>query len=182
MSEVEKKEGQKTVVAFITGLLIGGLLVWVFSSSPAVTPTKESVETQTEESTSGIKANDTTPSTDTAVKANTEIKKPEVTGDGKIVVSNQKAGVSVSLSDVQYPTNSGWIVVRDYVSGVSGKILGAARYSTEEDLLPKEIALLRSTVKDSTYQVVFFTENGDKKFSTKEDRVIDGTAETFKAN
>jgi hypothetical protein len=34
MSEAEKQEGQKTVVAFITGLLIGGLLVWVFSSSP----------------------------------------------------------------------------------------------------------------------------------------------------
>ena len=34
MSEAEKQESQKTVVAFITGLLIGGLLVWVFSATP----------------------------------------------------------------------------------------------------------------------------------------------------
>jgi hypothetical protein len=182
MSEVEKQEGQKTVVAFITGLLIGGLLVWVFSSSPEVAPTDKGDGTQTEESTSGVKGDDTTLSTDTTVKTNTEIKKPEVTGDGKLVVANQKAGASVSLSDVQFPTDSGWVVVRDYVDGVSGSVLGAARYNTVDGLLPKEVTLLRSTEKDKTYQVVFFTESGDMKFSSKDDRMIDGTAVTFKAN
>ena len=157
MSEVEKQEGQKTVVAFITGLLIGGLLVWVFSSSPEVAPTDKGDETQTEESTSGIKGDDATPRTDTTVKVNTEIEKPEVTGEGKIVVSNQKAGASVSLSDVQFPTDNGWVVVRNYTDSVSGNVLGAARYSSEEGLMPKEVSLLRSTEKDSTYQVVFYS-------------------------
>ena len=34
MDESNKQEGQKTVVSFIAGLLIGGLLVWVFSDAP----------------------------------------------------------------------------------------------------------------------------------------------------
>ena len=34
----EKQEGQKTVVSFIVGLLIGGLLVWAFSGPSVDAP------------------------------------------------------------------------------------------------------------------------------------------------
>ena len=38
MSE-QKEETQKTVVSFVVGLLIGGLLVWAFSGTESTAPT-----------------------------------------------------------------------------------------------------------------------------------------------
>jgi hypothetical protein len=177
MSEAEKQEGQKTVVAFITGLLIGGLLVWVFSSSPeAVAP----VETPEGDTTS-------TATTETETTTSTEATDEEVApvtivGDAAVTVLDQAAGTVVVLSDVSYPTEAGWIVVRDYMDGVPGNILGAARYNLDEALTPSEVSLLRSTVKDSSYQVVFFSDDGDKEFSSKTDVQVGTYSESFKAN
>ncbi|QQR65196.1 hypothetical protein IPH92_01265 [Candidatus Kaiserbacteria bacterium] len=182
MSEVEKQESQKTVVAFITGLLIGGLLVWVFSSTPEAkqvpeekTTDTEQVEKADEEKSEEVKADskevtkDVT-STDTVV------------GKGALDVKDQAAGKVVTLSKVEFPTKNGWIVVRDYVDGTSGKVLGAARYSEAEGLTPTSVELMRGTIKDSSYQVVFFTNAGDAGFSLTEDKVIVGGEVTFKAN
>ena len=38
MAEQLKEESQKTVVSFVVGLLIGGLLVWAFSGAPKNDP------------------------------------------------------------------------------------------------------------------------------------------------
>ena len=40
MSEQETQESSKTVVSFTVGLIVGGLLVWVFSGSPEQAPTE----------------------------------------------------------------------------------------------------------------------------------------------
>ena len=37
----ETQDGQKTLVAFIVGLLIGGMLVWAFSGPTATAPVAE---------------------------------------------------------------------------------------------------------------------------------------------
>ncbi len=171
--DAEKQEGQKTVVAFITGLLIGGLLVWVFSSTPetAVT-TDEDGATTTEE------AIDTDDNEASVIEAEDEISVSD-DGTGSLDVEDQDAGNSVTLDDVTYPTPEGWVVVRDYANGVQGKILGAARYSAADDLNPTSISLLRNTVKGSTYQVMFYKENGDKKFGG--DTPITEDAVTFEA-
>jgi len=181
MSEVEKQESQKTVVAFITGLLIGGLLVWVFSATPD--SKKEAEVTNTTDSTSEEAANiegnaniaDATAQTNTTA-ANDTI------GDGSITVADQTAGKMVTLGALKLPTKNGWIVVRDYMDGVPGNVLGAARYSASEGLMPTNVELMRDTVAGSSYQVVFFTNNGDTGFSLADDKVIDGIATAFKAN
>lgn len=181
MSEAEKQEGQKTVVAFITGLLIGGLLVWVFSSSPEA---QAPAATETEESSV------TTPNT--PVGGTTDVQVPPVaetvtgvpqpvTGAGVLSAVNQKAGKTVSALVTSYPAQDGWVVVRDYTNGSAGKILGAARYSVSEGLFPSSIELMRDTVKGSEYQVSFYSENGDKKFATKDDVYVAGGEAVFTA-
>lgn len=177
MSEAEKQEGQKTVVAFITGLLIGGLLVWVFSSTPADAPVDESEEVTTEESANTDDSDQISIATDT-----TETIKAAVSGTGSLSINDQAAGDAVVLGTTTYPTESGWIVVRDFTDGNLGNILGAARYSLDEGLTPTAVRLLRNTETGSSYQVMFYSESGDKKFSTADDKAIDGGATTFKAN
>jgi len=180
MSEVEKQEGQKTVVAFITGLLIGGLLVWVFSSSPEDIPTDNDDTVQIGEETRDD--NNNTEDTNTDSDDGEETVKPVVaTGDGEINVADQNAGESVTLGDLEFPTNSGWVVVRDYNDGVAGNALGASRYNLNDGLIPTTVELLRSTTVGNTYQVVFFSENENTSFSMKDDTLIDGVGETFEA-
>ncbi len=188
MSDVEKQEGQKTVVAFITGLLIGGLLVWVFSSSPTEAPTVEKDDKTTTEETAGNNddtSKEASKETETTTKSNTEpivIKAPETNGTGALTVTNQKAGDSVAVTVGSYPTTKGWVAVHDHVNGVTGKVLGAARYDTEAGLLPTNIGLLRATVAQSEYKVVFHSDNGDKNFASKDDvELTTAASAVFKA-
>lgn len=184
MSEVERQEGQKTVVAFITGLLIGGLLVWVFSSAPEDKPKDEKKSTDTEqtekkdveskEDTSDEKSEDSS----TKEKPKADV----VVGKGTIAVTDQTAGNTVALGKLELPTKMGWVVVRDYKDGTGVGALGAALYDVDKGLIPASVPLMRATVKDSSYQVVFFTDNGDATFSFDNDEVIEGTMVTFKAN
>lgn len=173
MTDVENKESQKTVVAFISGLLIGGLLVWVFSSSPekAVAP----------ESTNDTIENLNTENTDTSVNDKKTEATTVVVGEGSIIIKNQPAGTTVVIDSMNVPTVHGWVVVREFMNGVSGNILGAARYSIEEQLIPKQVELIRGTTKGGSYQVVFFTNSGDTKFDLGEDVLIEGIATTFEA-
>lgn len=179
MSEVEKQESQKTVVAFITGLLIGGLLVWVFSSSPE-DKIKEEVKddtTKTEETTKLEGKNEEIKNGDVTTTA------PQVvTGEGSIGVTDQKAGGSVALGALKYPATSGWVVVRDYKDNVPGNVLGAARYDTVAGLIPTSVELIRNTVSGNSYQVVYYTNSGVLDFKLGEDVVVNGPASVFKAN
>lgn len=179
MTETEKQEGQKTVVAFITGLLIGGLLVWIFSSSPKTEPVIEPLTDTTQDQTVATTSDNTADGTN-KVDTNTQ-PTPVSVGDSFIKVADQKAGALVILSDITYPQTTGWVVVRDFLDGNPGNVLGAARYSTNDGLNSKEVNLLRNTVASSSYQVVFYTDNGDKVFDLKDDKLIDGVSATFKA-
>ncbi len=180
MTEVEKQESQKTVVAFITGLLIGGLLVWIFSSTPeekvevkdASTNTEQVGKSDTNQNT-GIKADET--KTQPA-----ETQKIEI-GDGSIKVLEQNAGASVILGAITLPTKSGWVVVRDDINGVPGNVLGAARYNADEGLSPLQVELIRNTEVGKSYQIMFYTQEGNPGFALGEDKPIEGTTATFKA-
>lgn len=176
MSEAEKKESQKTVVAFISGLLIGGLLVGMFSSSPeeVVAPENEVVGEVTD-----ITETDDNSSVDGGLVA--DVVAPVVVGEGSVIVADQAAGSTVTLGAVNLPTAEGWVVVREFNEGVSGNILGAARYSAEENLVPTTVELIRGTMAGSTYQVVFFTNSGDTSFDLGQDVQIEGIATTFDA-
>lgn len=176
MSEVEKQESQKTVVAFITGLLIGGLLVWVFSSSPEETK-KEVVDDSTKsEETTKIEGK-----TEEIKIGETSATAPVVTGEGSIAVVDQKSGSSVALGALTYPATSGWVVVRDFKDNVPGNVLGAARYDTVAGLIPTSVELVRNTISGNSYQVVYYTNTGDLDFKLGEDVVVNGPSASFKA-
>lgn len=181
MADTEKQEGQKTVVAFITGLLIGGLLVWVFSSTPdAGAP----ATVTNSDDTDVVEGTDATRSDVETVRPSETISQPtfsEPVGEGSIEVSDQPAGDSVALGALVFPTTNGWVAVRELMDGVPANVLGAARYSTEEGLSPSSVSLQRATEVGSSYLVVFYSDDGDKDFNLRVDRQIDGPSATFKA-
>jgi hypothetical protein len=184
----EKQEGQKTVVSFIVGLLIGGLLVWAFSGPSADAP-EEKKEGDKKEVTEDKKTNDKESTEEIKLeenKVNDEVKKEEVkaslpVGDGKVVVNSQAPSTKIKLDSATYPVKEGWIGVRDYQGGNLGGILGVVRFSEEQGLVPTEIILQRPTVAGKEYAVMIFEENGDRKFNSAEDKQLDTVFTTFKA-
>ncbi len=184
----EKQEGQKTVVSFIVGLLIGGLLVWAFSGPSADAP-EDKKEGDKKEVTEDKKTNDKESTKEVNLeenKANDEVKKEEVkaslpVGDGKVVVNSQAPSTKIKLDSATFPVKEGWIGVRDYQDGKLGGILGVVRFSEEQGLVPTEIILQRPTVAGKEYAVVVYEENGDRKFNVADDKQIDKIFTTFKA-
>lgn len=173
----EKQENQKTVVSFVVGLLIGGLLVWAFSgpateevptknaNTPDVEEVMEEEEMNNEESNAAV-----TP----------ETPRPTLSvGEGNIVVPNQNAGSSVTLTSATYPVSEGWVGVRDYQNNRLAGLLGVVRFSEEQGLVPTEIVLQRPTMAGNEYAVVVFTENGDRQFNIAEDVQLDSVFSTF---
>lgn len=188
MSETEKQEGQKTVVAFIAGLLIGGLLVWVFSSTPEEEATNTPTDDTSEEmsnSSNGSNNRSSSNGNGTASNANDTRsdtnQTSQVIGEGSLVVADQAAGSVVAIDSVTFPTEEGWVVVRDYENGNPGSVLGAARYEVEVGLVPSDVRLLRATESGSTYQVTFYSESGDQVFDLADDQPIEGSGVTFTA-
>ena len=188
----EKQEGQKTVVSFIVGLLIGGLLVWAFSGPSADSPedkkdadNKEEIEDKDEENDE--KATNTVEvKTEENKDTDNETKPGSVrgslqVGEGKVTVNSQPVSSRIKLDSVTYPVKEGWIGVRDYQDGKLGGILGVVRFSEEQGLVPTEIILQRSTVAGKEYAVVIYEENGDRKFNVAEDKQIDKIFTTFTA-
>jgi hypothetical protein len=184
----EKQEGQKTVVSFIVGLLIGGLLVWAFSGPAVDAPSdkddkkndkemvegdKEKVNEEQNENSEVIpdngKGGDTTPVATLPV------------GDGKVSLANQVAGNFIELSSATYPIKEGWIGVRDYEGERLGGLLGVARFSEEQGLIPSGVPLQRSTDAGKNYAIVVYSESGDRLFNLANDIQIDTVFATFTA-
>lgn len=187
MTEQEQNT-QKTIVAFVAGLLVGGLLVWVFSA-PTDSPKEESsehdalVEVNNEES-SDASGEVTFKEKETSSDNSSEVVSIAVdmeVGDGEISISNQEAGKTVELNSAVFPGDEGWIGIRDYQNDTLGNILGVARFSKEQGLIPNEVSLVRATVAGNTYAAVFFTESGDREFSLADDSQIDSVLTVFTA-
>lgn len=168
MDDNKTQDSKKTVVAFVAGLLIGGLLVWIFSASPeAAAPGRVFDGDDRDAAFEGERNNDSDKTEEENAGAATIVQ--ELAGDFTFTIANQPAGSVVSLGSAQYPTAEGWIVVHEDVDGELGSALGAARYDTVVGLTPTSIDLLRNTMTGKTYRVVYYTESGDKMFDRKED-------------
>lgn len=181
MSEESKitEENKKTIIAFVSGLLIGGLMAFVFTSLPAdkvaeESNEKENSEMETEADSSALEAEE---EEKTAVATTVKIN----VGSADLKISDQAAGSSITIDRVTYPTSTGWIGVRDYENGQMTGLLGVARWSEGEGLSPAVIPLMRTTVAGRTYAVIFYSDNGDKEFSLANDVQIQGAMSTFVA-
>ncbi|MCB9810895.1 MAG: hypothetical protein H6779_00660 [Candidatus Nomurabacteria bacterium] len=188
----EKQEGQKTVVSFIVGLLIGGLLVWAFSGPTTDAPTTQSdddkeVKADKDQKTTSTKADEEkTTSSVSEDKGGTAsdsapVEKKLSVGDGKIVVNDQPVSTSIAMESATYPVGEGWVGIRDYRDGQLGYILGVVRFSEEQGLVPSSIILQTPTIAGREYAVVVFEESGDRKFSLADDKQIDTIFDTFTA-
>ncbi len=181
----EKQEGQKTVVSFVVGLLIGGLLVWAFSSPADDHKEAEKKSTSTSAAMTDKKDAESTSSTESEPVTTTESEEAPrpvlAVGEGKISVGNQAAARTVSLAGATYPVAEGWVGVRDYQNDRLGGLLGVVRFSESQGLVPSEITLQRPTTAGNQYAVVVYQENGDRQFNLAEDVQIDTIFSTFTA-
>lgn len=183
----ENQDGQKTIVAFVVGLLIGGMLVWAFSGPTASAPVAEDETEQTTEEEADVmessdESSDTTITGTEGKGGNVSEPAPELkVGKGEVRVPDQKASMSVALDSATYPVSEGWIGVREYNNDQLGFILGVVRFSESQGLIPTEITLQRSTTAGNRYAIVIFTEDGDFDFSLAGDVQIDQIFDTFVA-
>jgi len=180
MAEEQQQDGQKTLVAFVVGLLIGGMLVWAFSEPTPSAPLDNDDETTLEEETSGGDIEVTGGTNDTVTPTPEPTSELQV-GNGSVSVLDQAAGTSVGLDRATYPVSEGWIGVREYNNDKLGFILGVVRFSESQGLVPSEIVLQRSTTPGNRYAVVIFTEDGDFDFNLANDVQIDEIFDTFVA-
>lgn len=172
-----KQDGQKTIVAFVVGLLIGGMLVWAFSG-PDNAAKKDHKDDAAEETNTeaGTQETGATSETTDEAKATTL-----PVGDGKVEITDQPASAAIALNGAVYPVSEGWIGVRDFENDKLGMILGVVRFSESQGLVPNEIILQRATTPGKKYAVVIYTENGDFKFNLANDVQIDQIFSTFTA-
>lgn len=173
----QQQDSSKTLVAFVVGLLIGGMLVWAFSGPSADAPQVQMDDTET------APTEDTTE--EEVDETMTEEAAPEapqlVVGDGAVEVADQAAGMSVALDRATYPVEEGWIGVRDYNNGQLSFIKGVVRFSAAAGLVPQNIVLQVPTQAGQEYAVVMFTEDGDNTFNPAGDVQIDQIFATFTA-
>lgn len=183
MSELKMtEENKKTITAFIAGLLIGGLLVFIFTNPTAnESDTNEVSESETTQTVDEVSDNETDEDAiDEVVETVTDTPVMDM-GDANVELSDQAAGDVVILSDVTFPSEAGWIGVRDYENGQLTGLLGVVRWNQDEGLVPSEVPLLRVTESGRTYAVVFYSDNGDKEFNLADDAQISGVITTFTA-
>lgn len=172
--EHNNDESKKTLVAFVVGLLIGGMLVWAFSGP---SDQKKNDDTKVDEQT----ATTTDESTDEADESADSTPTLKVAEEGDIVIKDQPAAMTVAIDSATYPVGEGWIGVRQYNNDELGYILGVVRFSESQGLVPEDIILQTPTVAGSKYAVVVFREDGDFDFSLAGDAQIDQIYTTFTA-
>lgn len=179
MAEETNQENQKTIVSFVVGLLIGGLLVWAFSGPSTEAPTADSSTTEESEEMTTDEEMDQSNESEDDVE---EPAQPALqVGDGRISVADQPAGMSVALIEAEYPVEEGWIGVRTYENEQLSNILGVNRFSASQGLIPEQIELVTPTVAGVTYAIVVYEEDGDFDFSLAGDRQLDTIFDTFTA-
>jgi hypothetical protein len=179
-AEQQQQDGSKTLVSFVVGLLIGGMLVWAFSGPSAVAPADEVSTDEASEMTAEA-GDEAAAETETATDEVVEKVSVLPVGNGSIVVDDQPASTQVTLSRATYPIEEGWIGVRDFNNGQLGFIKGVVRFSAAGNRVPENIVLQAPTQVGQVYAVVVFSDNGDNAFNPAGDVQIDEIFATFTA-
>ena len=150
------------VILFIIFLIVLSLILYYFFKD-----SKDNIEGIIQQ-----RINETKQLTSQPVQTQPEENKTEV-----VPTTNKK----VSLSNVTFPADAGWVGIRDYEGGQLTGLLGVARFNKAENLTPTEVTLLRPTVSGKTYAIVFYSDNGDKVFDLATDAQVDAEVSSFVA-
>ncbi|PIT91424.1 hypothetical protein COU17_00330 [Candidatus Kaiserbacteria bacterium CG10_big_fil_rev_8_21_14_0_10_49_17] len=158
---------------FVTGLLIGSALTWLYLG-----PKSESAESRTDDTAvidddSDIKSGDSGligSGVNPDVSGDTDSgsgSAPVLTSNSAIAVSNQPAGMSVTVRKVELQ-ETGWVVIHEGSDNQIGNALGAARLEAgvHENVV---VELLRGTTANALYFAVIYQDNGDREFSLDTD-------------
>ena len=148
----------KYITMVVLGIIAGVIIAWGWS---ALRSPKESASTSPATSTAASAYTDTGIDT-SAVPA-------LGSASGLVIASPQIAGnsVAVAAAAVSSPT---WIVVYENNSGKPGNALGAALFFPESK--SGTVELLRATTAGKSYLAAKQVDNGDRKFSLKDDQFL----------
>lgn len=161
----------------VVGIIAGVVIAWAWVSwSPSGTTASNSTATTTRQtSTTATAGNNLGVDTSTL---------PVLGSTATLsVASPQAAGNSVAISKavVSAPT---WVVIYEDNNGKPGNALGAALFFPDRQT--GTVELLRATTAGKSYLAVKQVDNGDRKFSLKEDQFLTegGTVQwvTFRTN
>lgn len=144
----------------VVGIVVGILAAWAYSAM-------RSPDTETASTTStSTSQTSNTASTGTQSATSTSSGLAAGSDPSLTVMSPQKPGTSVAIykAIVSSPT---WVVVYENNNGKPGNALGAALFFPDRQA--GTVELLRATVSGKSYLLAKQTDNGDRKFSLKND-------------
>lgn len=178
LPEGEKKSGGWMM--FVIGLVIGAVLVWIFTGTKADNSDKVNMEDNVSTTTSML--DDTTEvegetpvkSEDLLASSESAVIKTEVSsGNNSLTVKDQSAGMVVNIDSLEVSAST-WVAVHEERNGTLGNILGARRF--EPGMKSGVVELLRATVSGGTYHAVMYRDNGDREFNKTTDTKITNVA------
>ncbi len=167
----------KYVSMVIVGVIVGALIAWGYS---AMHSSKMAAGTDT--GTMATSTDTTSTNSGTGLGADTAGMVGLGSDPSFTIPSPQAAGTSVAISKavVSAPT---WVVIYEDNNGKPGNALGAGLFFPDHQA--GTVELLRSTTPGKSYLAVKQTDNGDRKFSLKDDQYLteNGTVQwvTFQA-
>lgn len=164
-NEETMSHSQKTVAAAIVALIIGIGIGFILADGNTV-PASDNAEKET--ATTTIDENSTTTTKDTTDESGDDSGGEPVvsTSSTHISVSNQSAGLTVSVDEVTVDQNV-WVAVYEDRSGQPGNILGAKWIPA--GTFSGDVSLLRGTDPGNTYYVILHKATGDHEFDHTED-------------
>lgn len=109
------------------------------------------------------------PETTTVVAGSTTPPVAALPESGAISVSDQKAGLSVTVESVTVPPPGVWVAVREMSGATLGNVLGAARVQGPVSHLL--VSLLRATVPGRTYAVTLYRDDSSGTFDANQDSI-----------
>ncbi len=175
------------VLTFITGLVVGGLLGWVWfalrpsstanmaaatATTTAMTDTSSGAAMTATNSTSSVASGITLPASGAAATTNTapaSTSASSATNAALTIPSPQASGLNVAVSNavVSQPT---WVVVYESRAGQPGNVLGAQMFFP--GTTSGAVSLLRGTLPGQTYFVGESVDDGDHIFSVDNDKPV----------
>lgn len=171
LPEGEKKSGGWMM--FVIGLVIGAVVMWIFTGTKADDSDKVDMNDGVSTTTSMIDESIETSIDSEDLLASSEaatIPVAEVgSGNNSVTVKDQPAGMTVNVESLEV-TASTWVAVHEHKDGSLGNILGARRF--EPGMKNGVVELLRATMSGGTYHAVMYKDNGDREFSKTSDTKI----------